>query len=314
MRIAKTSLRSRALKRALSLRSRALGRASTTLLTLGLVGCNATTTLPSLGTIKPETLCSDIKRCDVRGDVAISTLSGRKVVPIHLAAGQGPESYLGKVAPKRKANSVLKTCNGDVTRDDWLETGPAARTLELTDQGKVLLRGSLRAHLAEALLAHPEAPVGQASPTTIDATVDAAASGLGLSRIGLLSQTYWLKDAAFERRVGQCGEENYADIIYSLTLLRLSDLTQKELESKLIIGLEAKLALRPQSVEEQVSGKSHAEPLDLLLAPAAAPAASVPPVDVAEAHHALLRELAYTTVQALASELRTIAALGFDEP
>lgn len=309
MRTANTHLHSLA-----SLGSRARGLASLALLAVGLLGCSASTTLPSLGKIKPETLCSDIKRCDVRGDVAVSTLSGRKAVPIHLAAGQGPESYLGKVAPKRKANSVLKTCSGDVARDDWLETGPAARTLELTDQGKALLRGSLRAHLAEALLAHPEALVGQASPTTIDATVDAAASKLGLSRVGLLSQTYWLKDAAFERRVGQCGEENYGDIIYSLTLLRLSDLTQKELESKLVNSLEAKLALRPQSADEQASGKPHAEPLDLLLAPSAAPSASVPAVDLAEAHHALLRELAYTTVQALASELRTIAALGFDEP
>lgn len=284
------------------------------LVALGLLGCGHSTTLPSLGTIKPETLCSDIKRCDVRGDVAVSTLSGRKVSPIHLAAGQGPESYLGKVAPKRKANSVLKTCSGDVTRDDWLETGPAARTLELTDKGKVLLRGSIRAHLAEALLAHPEALSGQASPTTIDATVDAAASGLGVSRIGLLSQTYWLKDAAFERRVGQCGEENYGEIIYSVTLLRLSDLTQKELETKLVSGLEAKLALRPSSTDEPAANEPHAEPLDLLLAPAAKPTPAVAAVDAVEAHHALLRELAYTTVQALANELRMIAALGFDEP
>jgi hypothetical protein len=284
-----------------------------TLLALGSLSCTHTTTLPSLGTLRPETLCSDVKRCDVRGDVAVSTLNGSKAVPIHLAAGQGPESYLGKVAPKRIANSVLKTCGGDVTRDDWLETGPAARTLELTDQGRQQFRASIRAHLAEALLAHPEVLNEQ---TSIDATVDAAASGLGVTKVGLLSQTYWLKDASFEKRLGQCGEENYADIIYSLTLLRLSDLTQKELESKLVIGLEAKLPMVATSASAEPV--EHAEPLDLLLAPAAkrplASAAAVPAVDPVSAHHALLRELAFGTVQALASELRTIAALGFDEP
>jgi hypothetical protein len=289
------------------------------LLTLRLFGCGQTT-LPSLGVIKPESVCSDVKRCDVRGDLAVSTLSGRKAVPIHLAEGQGPESYLGKVAPKRNANSVLKTCGGDVTRDDWLETGPAARTVTLTDDGKQQLRSSLRSHLAEALLSHPEVMVGQTA--SIDATVDAASNGLGLPKVGLLSQTYWLKDAAFERRVGQCGEEFYTDIIYSLTLLRLSDLTQKELEGKLVAGLLAKLPLPVAAAADTADAdtadagtpEASAEAPEAPAAAADKRASDAGVRDPAEAHQALLRELAYSTVQALANELRTIAALGFDEP
>ncbi|MDB4976668.1 MAG: hypothetical protein JWN48_5009 [Myxococcaceae bacterium] len=299
--------------------TRTCARLTVGLLTLASAGCGfffggSKTTLPSLGVLKAETLCSDVKRCDVRGDSAVSTLTGRHAIPIHLAAGQGPESYLGKVAPKRVANSVLKTCGGDVTRDDWLASGPAARTLELTDDGRAKLRGSLKAHLAESLLAHPEVMVGQTA--SMDSTIEAASSGLGLPRIGLLSQTFWLKDSAFERRVGQCGEENYTDIIYSLTLLRLSDLTQKDLETKLVRALEAKLPLA--SIGEADEGAS-AEPLDPmeLLAKSEKPAASAEPtakVDPIAAHHELIRELAYSTVQAFAAELRTIAALGFDEP
>ncbi|MDB4991221.1 MAG: hypothetical protein JWN04_6399, partial [Myxococcaceae bacterium] len=137
-------------------------------------------------------------------------------------------------------------------------------------------------------------------------------TGLGLPRIGLLSQTFWLKDAAFERRVGQCGEENYGDIIYSLTLLKLSELTQKELETKLVLGLEAKLPIEP--TESEAAPEPAVDPMELLAKPNKPPAAAVETADPVAAHHDLIRELAYGTVQALAGELRTIAALGFDEP
>jgi hypothetical protein len=278
----------------------------------GFLSCAGQTRLPSLGVVKPEQLCSEIERCDVRGDEAVSTLSGRHTSPIHLADGQGPESYLGKVAPKRRANSALKTCGGDVTHDDWLATGPTARTVELSDQGKQQLRASLKAHLAQQLLAHPQVLVGQTA--TIDGVVEAASQGLGLQRVGLLSQTFWLKDAAFERRVGQCGEEEYKDIIYSLTMLRLSDLTQKELESKLQSNLEAKLPY----VEPAAPGADvESEPLPSTVQRPTADAAegeAVAALDPVLAHKALLRELGYGAVKALSSELRTIAALGFDEP
>jgi hypothetical protein len=280
----------------------------------GFLSCQRPTSLPSLGVVKPEQLCSDVKRCDVRGDEAVSTISGSKQPPIHLAEHQGPESYLGKVAPKRNGNSALKTCGGDVSHDDWLETGPAARTVELADQGKQQLRAALKTHLGQQLLEHPEALAGQTA--TIDAVVEGASQGLGLSRVGMLSQTYWLTDAAFERRVGQCGEEEYKNVIYSLTLLRLSDLTHKELEAKLLAGLLAKLP-GPGSAEARSDGGELAREPDAVTAEPAAPAlvsdggvAS----DPRQAHQALLRELAYGAVQSLASELRTIAALGFDEP
>lgn len=282
-------------------------------LLFGFLSCSGETRLPSLGAVKPEQLCSEIKRCDVRGDEAVSTLSGRDTTPIHLADGQGPESYLGKVAPKRKANSVLKTCGGDVTHDDWLETGPAARTVELSDQGKQQLRASLKAHLAQQLLAHPQVLVGQTS--SIDALVESASQGLGLQKVGLLSQTYWLKDAAFERRVGQCGEEEYKDIIYSLTMLRLADLTQKELETKLLANLEAKLPyVDPQKHASDAGVDGATAPVETAQASAPSEGDAGAPVDPAEAHKALLVELGYGAVKALASELRTIAALGFDEP
>jgi len=285
----------------------------------GLLSCGSQTRLPSLGVVKPEQLCSEIERCDVRGDQAVSTLSGRNITPIHLADGQGPESYLGKVAPKRRANSVLKTCGGDVTHVDWLATGPTARTVELSDQGKQQLRASLKAHLAQQLLEHPEALHGQTA--TIDSLVEAASQGLGLPRVGLLSQTFWLTDAAFERRVGQCGEEEYKDIIYSLTMLRLSDLTQKELESKLLTNLEANLPyVEPHAPDGGADSESEPVPSGQPKTGAApagaadAPVVPVDPVDPASAHKALLRELGYGAVRALSSELRTIAALGFDEP
>lgn len=333
----------------------------------GFFSCGGPTQLPSLGVVKPEQLCSEVKRCDVRGDAAVTTLNGRKASPIHLADGQGPESYLGKVAPKRNANSVLKTCGGDITKDDWLETGPTARMVELTNDGKLLLRASLKTHLAEQLLSQPRLVEGQSA--SIDAIVDAASQGLGLQKVSLLSQTFWLKDSAFERRVGQCGEEEYKNIIYSLTMLRLSELTQKELESKLLTNLEAKLpAPAPTPAESAASGTGEpaseaeafppaiaqsvaapaavAAPVAEATAPAAAakgkkkkkgaaaaaepvpattPAAlpapapapvvvQAPKLDAREVHAAQLRELAYGTVRALASELRTIAALGFDEP
>ncbi|MET0287084.1 MAG: hypothetical protein ABW352_21550, partial [Polyangiales bacterium] len=207
------------------------------ILFLGLSCGGGNTTLPALGSVPPSSLCSDVKRCDVRGDKAISTLQGS---PVHLAEKQGPESYLGKVAPKRVANSVLLTCGGDVARDDWLETGPTARAIKVSDQGKQKLRGSLKNFLAQQLLAHPEVLEGR--NTTIESVIDGGTQGTTPTEVNLVSQTYWLTDSAFEKRVGACGEENYGDIIYSLTLLSLSDLTRKEIEGKLLANLTTKLA------------------------------------------------------------------------
>ncbi len=285
-------------------------------LALGLAGC-AGTALPGLGPIKAENVCSEVKRCDARGDKALSNLR-RGSEPIHLAEGQGPQSYLGKVAPKRNAKSVLKTCGGDVTRDDWFETGPAPHLVELSEAGKRELRSTLKAHLAEELLKHPELFTGpDANP---EGTVEAASAGAGLSKVGLISQTYWLKDGAFERRVGQCGEEDYANIIYSLTLLRLSDLTQRELESKLSAALAAKL-MPPQpapgagaSAEETPAAEASEEPAkEGETADTGSESDAGAALADAQARRALVQELAHAAVRSLADDLRVIAAFGYDE-
>lgn len=266
------------------------------------MSCSPKTTLPSLGAVPPSSLCTDVKRCDVRGDKAVTTLKGE---PIHLAEKQGPESYLGKVAPKRVANSVLKTCGGDIARSDWLETGPTARILKLSDGGKQQLRASLKTLLAQQLLAHPEVLEGR--EVTVESAIDAGSQGLALPEVNLISQTYWLTDSAFERRVGQCGEEEYANIIYSLTLLSLSDLTRKEIESKLYNNLVNKLAAPPPA---PVSEEDEPVSVDDLFKPAKD---AKPKEDPLEQQRTRLRELAFGTVKALASELRTVAAFGFDE-
>lgn len=285
---------------------------SSAILFLGLSCGGGNTTLPALGSVPPSSLCSDVKRCDVRGDKAVSTLQSG---PVHLADKQGPESYLGKVAPKRVADSVLLTCGGEVVRDDWLETGPTARTLKVSDEGKQKLRASLKNFLAQQLLAHPELLAG--GNTTVEALIDAGTQGTTPSELSLVSQTYWLTDSAFEKRVGQCGDENYADIIYSLTLLSLSDLTRREVESKLLANLEAKLPEPPLAEVEAPPASepaAHVEgPETPEAKPAAAPAAPAPPPDAHAVREALLKEMAFNTVKGLAGELRTIAAFGFDE-
>ncbi|MEY4509600.1 MAG: hypothetical protein RLZZ450_1722 [Pseudomonadota bacterium] len=101
-------------------------------------------------------------------------------------------------------------------------------------------------------------------------------------------------------------------------MLRLSDLTQKELETKLLANLETKLPyVDPTKQHESDAGldEEPAAPEQTAPQPAASSEGDAgPPVDPAEAHKALLKELGYGAVKALASELRTIAALGFDEP
>ena len=301
------------------------------ILLVGLLGCffGGKPELAGLGPVKLDSLCNDLSRCDARGDVAVSALEGRKPAPIHLADGQGVESYLGKVAPERKAQGVLRTCGGDVSRDDWLETGPSVRVVELPAEGKLQLRAALKASVARGLLARNAA----LSPDIdVEALSEAAVRQLALQKISMVSQTYWLKDAAFERRVGQCGEEEYANIIYSLTLLQLSELTRKELESKLVAGLESELGAPPPAVpaappppEATLARPTAIAPTGIPDANAAVPPAAVgapavpgeqgappPPLDP-EVRRKLLRELGFDAVRDLASELRMIAALGFDE-
>lgn len=292
------------------------------------LSCGGGPTLPGLGRVDVAALCGDAARCDARGDEAKSTLTGRKARPVFLAATQGPESYLGKVAPERNAASVLKTCGSDIVKSDWVESGPTLRVLELSSEGKKSLREALKTHLAAKLLAQPKLLATQ-KDASVEALVDAAASGASLQKVGMVSQTYWLTNAAFERRVAQCGEEDYENIIYSLTLLQMSELSHKELESRLYAGLAAKLGPAPaltsgQAEQEPVALDGESEEAVVGSAPAAEPSDTMEgepsdtmeaaPSDPAAAHEALLRELAFGAVRALANELRIIAAFGYDEP
>jgi hypothetical protein len=275
-------------------------------------------TLHGLGKVELAQLCSDVSRCEARGDKAISTLNGRSARPIFLADKQGPSSYLGKVAPDRKAASVLKTCGGDVVRDDWLESGQTVRVLELTSDGKKSLRDAIKAHLGQELLAHPALLEGRESQ--LETIVEQASSGASLKRVSMVSQTYWLTDSAFEKRVGQCGEEEHENIIYSLTLLQLSEFSRKELESKIFDALAAKLSEPAPAAEgSAVTGAASAVAEEAGSAPSdGAPPeplepSPTPPPDPRLARRMALQERAFGAVRALASELRLIAALGYDE-
>jgi hypothetical protein len=290
-----------------------------TLLALALLGCNQTTTIHGLGAVRPAQLCPDLKRCDARGDTAVSTVRGFKARPIYLADGQGPESFLGKVAPDRKAEGALMTCGGDVTKDDWHETAPTLRTLELDEQGKKELRTALRTHFAEAL--HVNQKVLEGTDATPEAAIEAAALWLNVKKVGLVSQTYWLKDAAFERRVSQCGDEHYENIIYSVTVLRLSDLMHKELELRLVDGLDARLTnrlplvpppLAPAPASDPAASHEVATPPSTPTQAARSPIAEAAAIE--DARYTLMQELAYRAVHALAGELRVVAAFGYDEP
>lgn len=281
------------------------------MLLFGLTGCfrTAERPLPRLGKVPLAQLCTDIDRCDVRGDVAINTLKSKKAAPIFLAESQGPQHYLGKVAPQRKVNGALKTCASEVTKDDWLSSGTTVHEFDLPNDGRQQLRSALRAYLAGALLDRNDELSG--GELDVAATVDAAASGVNLKRMSMISQTFWLKDIAFERRVGQCGEEEYTDIIYSLTLFELSELTRKELEAKLLDGLTMKVAEALPAPEPSPSGVALLE--ELGPSTSTAKDAGATPSTPAQ-RRAILREVAHDAVRSLSNELRMIAALGFDEP
>lgn len=265
--------------------------------------------LPGLGSIKVEQLCGrgDVKRCDARGDHAVSTIAGGKASPIYLAAKQGPASYLGKVAPERNARSVLKTCGAEVVRDDWLASEPTIRVVELESDGKKSLRESIKGHIAQELFARPALLTGHEAQ--VESIVEAVAQAASLQKVSMVSQTYWLTDSAFEKRVAQCGEEEYDDIVYSLTLLQLSELSRKELEAKVYGALLSKLGATeapadPAAPSDAEDGAEEAE--------ATAGGETGSDGEAPTSPRALL-DCASSAVGALANELRLIAAFGYDE-
>lgn len=266
---------------------------------LALSACHVARIEP-FGEAQVDALCNDAKRCEAHGDKVINLLGNKKAARLYLAPGKGPEQLLGKVAPKRKADSVMKTCGAEIKPDDWLAAPEGIREIALGKVGKDELKRRLRAYLS-ARVSALKFPEGRSVETSLSAVIDAVA----LDRVSWVSQTYWLTDTAYERRVGQCGEEERENIIYSLTLIAPSQAFQVDLADKLKRALESQLKPNAEDADEGAETEPAAEPDPEADAGAAATEAPAP----ASAHEIV----AHDVVRALARDTRVVAALGFDD-
>jgi hypothetical protein len=276
-------------------------RAATAALGCLLTACRVAHIEP-FGETKLDSLCEDAKRCDARGDSVTNLLSKTKAQRLYLSPEKGPEQLLGKVAPKRDAGSVLKTCGADIALADVVTAPEEIRDFALGSHAKEELRQRLHAYLSSrtAALSIPD-------KQTVDSSLSAIIHGLQLDRASWVSQTYWLTDGAFERRVGQCGEEERKNIVYSLTVLSPSQAFQADLTSKLAQALSATLSKAGDAGVE-----AGAEPVATSETPAIeVPAASDEEADAGVPTH---DTLARDVVRALARDTRVVAALGFDDP
>jgi hypothetical protein len=258
------------------------------------------------GETKLGSLCKDEKRCNARGDSVINLLGKSKVPRLYLAPDKGPELLLGKVAPKRDAGSVLKTCGAEIAASDWHSAPEEIRQFALGDEGKDELRQRLHAYLSSRV-AELDFPEKQ----TVESSLAAVTHSVVLERVSWVSQTYWLSDSAFERRVGQCGEEERDNIIYSLTVIAPSQAFQADLISKLTQALDEALSKGVDASAEGVSA------IDLDAGTAATlevPAGATASDDEADAGPPTHDMLARDVVRALARDTRVVAALGFDDP
>jgi hypothetical protein len=260
-----------------------------------LPGCRATQIEP-FGETKLSALCADIKRCEAHGDSVINLLK-KSQTRLYLVPDKGPEQLLGKVAPERKADSVMKTCGAELAAQDWLQAPDSIRDLSLGIEGKRALRARLHAYLASrvATLALP-------SDQGAEASIRSVAQEVALDRVSWLSQVYWLTDGAFERRVAQCGEEERENIIYSMTVLSPSASFQSDLIVKLRSALEKNLANR---VAEHDAGSAQSDPA----APATDVDAGAAQADDATRYDTVARDV----VRAFSRDTRIVAALGFDD-
>jgi len=247
------------------------------------------------GETKLDAICADTKRCETRGDSVVNLLTQKGTQRLYLAPDKGPEQLLGKVAPERKAESVLKTCGAEVSVNDWLTTPEALRSFTLGTQGKAELRERLRSYLS----ARADA-LAVSEKLTVDASLSAVVEAITLDRVSWVSQTYWLNDIAFERRVAQCGEEERDNIVYSMTVIAPSQAFQTDLQIKLERALNEKLGT---SADAGAAGSTAPE--------AAAPQASGGGAEspTTQRHDTLARDV----VRALARDTRVVAALGFDD-
>lgn len=259
------------------------------------------------GEAKLDSLCEDTKRCDARGDKVENLLSKGKAPRLYLSPDKGPEQLLGKVAPKRDAGSVLKTCGAEIAAADFVAAPEEIRQFTLGDHGKEELRQRLHAYLSArtGALSIPD-------KQSVESSLSAVIHSVALDRVSWVSQTYWLTDSAFERRVGQCGEEERKNIVYSLTVLSPSQAFQADLISKLTQALSTTLS---KDQDAGADGGAEAVATDeAALAPeppAAAPAAGDDEADAGPPTH---DTLARDVVRALSRDTRVVAALGFDDP
>jgi hypothetical protein len=208
---------------------------------------------------------------------------------------KGPEQLLGKVAPGRKAESVMKTCGAEIAANDWLSAPEVIRQFKLGADGKRELRQRLHAYLAARVsaLAIPAKSGAEASVRSVSDAVD-------IDQVSWVGQTYWLSDSAFERRVAQCGEEERDNIIYSFTVLAPSEAFQVDVASKLEHALNSKLGPLPDAGVAATDGLQ-TEPK--------------PDSEQADAGPTLQRydTIARDVVRELARDTRVLAALGFDD-
>jgi hypothetical protein len=249
------------------------------------------------GETKLSALCVDEKRCETRGDSVVNLLKQKGTQRLYLAKDKGPEQLLGKVAPERKAESVLKTCGAEISVNDWLAAPEALRSFTLGERGKAALRERLRSYLS----ARADA-LSVSEKQTVDASLNAVVEAVQLDSVSWVSQSYWLNDAAFERRVAQCGEEERANIVYAMTVIAPSQAFQTDLSLKLLRALDDKLG-KPAAASAADAG----EPAEATVPPATSDASQAPALG--QRHDTLARDV----VRALARDTRVVAALGFDD-
>lgn len=274
---------------------------------LALIACKVARIEP-FGEAKLSALCADEKRCETRGDSVINLLKQKGTQRLYLAPDKGPEQLLGKVAPERKAESVLKTCGAEVAANDWLTAPETLRTFTLGEHGKEELRERLRSYLSARAGA-----LAVSEKKTVDASLSDVVKAVPLDRVSWVSQTYWLNDTAFERRVTQCGEEERENIVYSLTVIAPSQAFQTDLSIKLEQALNEKLGKKDAAGEDAGAELTASE---ATLAPTPPPEGETATASGSEGEPAAAQRhdtLARDVVRALARDTRVVAALGFDD-
>jgi len=262
-------------------------------------GCR-TARIEPFGEAKLEALCADTRRCGARGDSVVNLLKSNKAARIYLLPDKGPEQLLGKVAPGRKADSVMNTCGAEIAASDWLAAPDTIRQFKLGADGKHELRQRLHAYLAARVSA-----LTIPAKSGAGASVKAISEAVDIDEVSWVGQTYWLSDAAFERRVAQCGEEERENIIYSFSVLSPSEAFQVDVEAKLQHALNEKLGPLPEpdagsATDDNDAGLQTESQED---STAAAAGATVQRYDT----------IARDVARALARDTRVLAALGFDD-